>query len=420
MEYTVELQQQFCSETDEKRFCSFNYGIIEEKRRPVLHQTSRFLFFNKGKGKIKINEIEYDITEDTVVGILPWDCTEITEVKETFQFYVVIYNHILINDVIKSLFNVANEEVPTVTKIKDTPVIHCNETYHKLLKESFRKIRDEVGVECTMEFPEPKLFQNIYVVNLLTELIVRFCRASEECGQAKKEEVVEKNNCSRIFKYIYAHLSEKITLSKLSKLFYMSESSISRYIMDTTGLTFNNLLNEIRVSRTLNYLMYTEYTLEELATILGYVDAAHISKVFESRMENKITDYRKTYQTVLQICNIKERKLGYRVVSYIVDNHKEEITVQSVATEFDITVVELNRILLLQTEKNFFEFLNFMRVNSACQLLVTTDLAMTDIAIEVGYNTVKTFTRNFVYFKNITPSSYRKKVRLDSKDNLSL
>lgn len=420
MEYTVELQHQFCSETDETRFCSFNYEIIEEKKRPILHQTSRFLFFNKGKGKMKINEVEYEITEDTVVGILPWDCTEITEVKETLQLYVVVYNYVLINDVVKSLFNVSNEEVPTITKIKDRPVVHCNEVYHKLLKESFRKIRDEVGVECTMEFPAPKPFHNIYTVNLLTELIVRFCRATEESEKPKDEIISEKNSCSRIFKYIYAHLSEKITLSKLSKLFYMSESSISRYIMETTGLTFNNLLNEIRVAKTLNYLMYTDYTLEELATILGYVDAAHISKVFESRMENKITDYRKTYQIVLKACNIKERKLGYRVVSYVVDNHKEEITAQSVAAEFDITVVELNRILLLQTEKNFFEFLNFMRINSACQLLVTTSMAMTDIAIEVGYNTVKTFTRNFVYFKNVTPSSYRKRVKLESKDKLSL
>lgn len=412
MENTIEVQHQFCSETDERKFCSFNYEIIEEKRRPLLHQTSRFLYFNKGKGKIKVNEAEYEIKENTIVGILPWDCTEITEVKETLQLYVVIYNHVLINGVIKSLFNVSNEEVPTIIKTKEHPVVYCNDKYHKLLKELFRKIRDEIGLECTMEFPEQKSFQNIYAVNLLVELIILFCRAGEEPSKTIPN-IVEEDRRSQIFKYIYTHLSEKITLNKLSKLFYMSESSISRYIMDTTGLTFNNLLNEIRVAKTLNYLMYTDYTLEELANILGYVDAAHISKVFESRMENKITDYRKTYQTVLQACNIKERKIGYRVVSYVVDNHKEEITAQSVASEFDITVVELNRILLLQTEKNFFEFLNFMRINSACQLLVSTNMAITDIAIEVGYNTVKTFTRNFVHFKNITPSSYRKKVKLD-------
>ncbi len=36
---------------------------------------------------------------------------------------------------------------------------------------------------------------------------------------------------------MYNHLSEKLTLSNLSKLFFMSESSISNYITLTTGLS---------------------------------------------------------------------------------------------------------------------------------------------------------------------------------------
>ena len=91
----------------------------------------------------------------------------------------------------------------------------------------------------------------------------------------------------------------------VAKTFYMSESSVSKYIMETTGLTFNHLVNEMRIVRTFNYLLYTDYTLEELADILGYADAAHISKVFESRTENNISEYRKTVQQVLSACNIK-------------------------------------------------------------------------------------------------------------------
>ena len=38
----------------------------------------------------------------------------------------------------------------------------------------------------------------------------------------------------------------------------------------------------------------------------------------------------------------------------------------------------------------------------------TTAATITSIAIEVGYNTVKSFTRNFLRFMVMTPSSYRK------------
>ncbi len=411
MEHKTELQYQFCSRTDDRKFCSFDYEIVEEKTRPLLHQTSRFLYINKGKGKIKINEEEYELKEHTLVGLLPWDCSEIVSVDETLQYYVVIYNYIVINDVIKALFNVDNQEIPILQYMRDFPVVQCDDKQHDLIKKIFSKIRDEVGVESTMVFPEEKPYRSIYVVNLLTELMVIVGRIVQERGEKKEIAVSEVDSKTHIFRYIYTHLNEKLTLGRLSKIFYMSESSISKYILETTGLTFNNLVNEIKIAKTLSYLMYTDYTLEELASFLGYVDAAHISKVFESRMESKISDYRKTYQTVLKVCNIKERRIGYQVVSYIVDNHKGEITPQAVAAEFDITINELNRILLLQVERNFSEFLNFLRVNSACELLVTTDMAITDIAIEVGYNTVKTFSRNFVYYKHTTPGNYRKEVK---------
>ena len=411
MEHKTELQYQFCSRTDDRKFCSFDYEIIEEKTRSLLHQTSRFLYINKGKGKIKINEEVYDLKEHTLVALLPWDCSEIITVEETLQFYVVVYNYIVINDVIKALFNVDNQEIPILQYMRDFPVVHCDEKQHDQVKKIFSKIRDEVGVESTMVFPEERPYRSIYVVNLLTELMVVVGRIVQERGEKKEIAVSEIDKRTHIFRYIYTHLNEKLTLGRLAKIFYMSESSISKYILETTGLTFNNLVNEIKIAKTLSYLMYTDYTLEELAGFLGYVDAAHISKVFESRMESKISDYRKTYQTVLKVCNIKERRIGYQVVSYIVDNHKGEITPQQVATEFGITIVELNRILLLQVERNFSEFLNFLRVNSACELLVSTDMAITDIAIEVGYNTVKTFARNFVYYKHITPGNYRKEVK---------
>lgn len=412
MQDTIEIQQPYGSKTDIYKIASFDYEIIEEKKRPILHQEARLLYINKGKGKIKINEKEYEVKENMLISIAPWDYSEIPEVTETFQYYLVVYNSFLITNVVKSIMNVDGDALPLLKKASEKPVLYLEGNDADTVKGLFRKLREEVGIECTLDIPEKKCFSNVYTVNLLVEIIIYVCRLAID----EKNEVrgtYEEDKKVRIFKYIFAHLSEKITLTKLSKLFYMSESTISKYIMDTTGLTFNNLLNEIRITRTMNYLLYTDYTLEELAAILGYVDAAHISKVFESRMENKITEYRKTYQKVLDICNIKERRMGYDVASYIVNAHKEELTAKAVAEHFQISVTELNSILLFHVERNFNDFLNFLRVNSACELLASNDMAITDIAIEVGYNTVKTFTRNFVHYKHMNPSNYRKTVVLE-------
>ena len=89
-------------------------------------------------------------------------------------------------------------------------------------------------------------------------------------------------------------------------------------------------------------------------------------------------------------------------------NYAEKLTAESVAKEFGVSRDELQRMLLCLVEKNFDSFLNYVRVQQACRLLTTTAATITSIAIEVGYNTVKSFTRNFLRFMVMTPSSYRK------------
>lgn len=98
--------------------------------------------------------------------------------------------------------------------------------------------------------------------------------------------------------------------------------------------------------------------------------------------------------------------------NYIYHNFQEDLKIQAVADKFGVTVVELNRILLFQAERNFEDFLNYLRVNKACELMLSTKMSITDIAIEVGYNTVKTFSRNFVKLKSMTPATFRKRIIL--------
>jgi YesN/AraC family two-component response regulator len=264
---------------------------------------------------------------------------------------------------------VDNQKIEIIKKMQENPVIACDPVKTQDIRSLFGKIKQEVGVESTLQFPEKQALSSVFVVNLLVELMV-VSQRNQYDKRFDRVVATKKGEKTEIFRYISTHLSEKITLSRLAKLFYMSESSISKYIMETTGLTFNNLVNEIKIAKTLNYLMYTDYTLEELAMFLGYVDAAHISKVFESRMGSKISEYRKTYQSVLGVCNIEERRIAYTIITYIVENHKEELTAQTVSAKFEISVPELNKILLLQVERNFSEFFTFptgeFRVQVTC------------------------------------------------------
>ena len=163
----------------------------------------------------------------------------------------------------------------------------------------------------------------------------------------------------------------------------------------------------MRIGKTANYLLYTDFTVEELAEVLGYVDSSHISKVFSARVGMKINEYRKTYARVGEICKVDDSRKAYEIVRYIYRYYDQELTAQNTASRFGMSVQELNRVLMYQLEKNFEEYLNSVRVNRACELLISTDASVMDIALEVGYHNAKTLTRNFVKHKLMTPQSFR-------------
>ena len=261
-------------------------------------------------------------------------------------------------------------------------------------------------MESTLESPAKPL-GSIFVMNKLVELIVMFERSCAYSGAVDYMEQDDVPDRSEILRYMYAHCNKKLTLSMLSRVFYMSESSISAYITGITGLSFVDLRNEMRIGKTANYLLYTDFTVEELAEVLGYVDSSHISKVFSARVGMKINEYRKTYARVGEICKVDDSRKAYEIVRYIYRYYDEELTAQNTASRFGMSVQELNRVLMYQLEKNFEEYLNSVRVNRACELLISTDASVMDIALEVGYHNAKTLTRNFVKHKLMTPQSFR-------------
>ena len=70
----------------------------------------------------------------------------------------------------------------------------------------------------------------------------------------------------------------------------------------------------------------------------------------------------------------------------------------------------------IKNEKNFKNFLNFVRINKSTKLLLKTDMQITDIAFEVGYNTVKTFNRNFLKYQKMLPTEFRKNLKLQDRE----
>jgi AraC-like DNA-binding protein len=57
--------------------------------------------------------------------------------------------------------------------------------------------------------------------------------------------------------------------------------------------------------------------------------------------------------------------------------------------------------------KTFEDYVNHVRIGRACRALIETDQNVTDIAFEVGFNSLANFNRRFRRIKGMPPSEYR-------------
>ena len=77
------------------------------------------------------------------------------------------------------------------------------------------------------------------------------------------------------------------------------------------------------------------------------------------------------------------------------------------AAELGMSESRFSRFFRRATGNTFTDFVNLVRVNRACQLLMETDRQVTRICYEVGFNNVANFNRRFREIKGMTPSEFR-------------
>lgn len=406
----VPIQSLYTSDRMNNSLCSFDVEVFPEPTAPLIHPMSRLWLVNEGSGTVLINNKEYFLTKGSVVSVLPWQITDIVEVKEPLQLYVAAYHFVSIHRIVNTFFNLDSVNLSFMQELRKAPVITFEEEKYKEVQNMFHQLRDEIyrANENSGEDKDQQteIFSNVYITNKLIEILMSVLRSDQ--GMEKETTVDD----SDILEFMYMHLSDKITISMLAQKFYMSESAVRSYIKKTTGLSFFDLLNEMRVGKMINYLLYTDFTVEELANILGFADDAHICKVFKARMGMKVNEFRNTYQVIGDKCHIRDGKVCYEIVEYIYRNHTEDLTLQSVSEHFQIPPKEINRVLSHKVERNFNEFLNFVRVNHASQLLLETNKSILTIALEVGYKVEKTLSRNFLQIRGMTAGEFRRNIEI--------
>ena len=120
------------------------------------------------------------------------------------------------------------------------------------------------------------------------------------------------------------------------------------------------------------------------------------------------TDYRLLSSVRLQADDEGSIDRVEAVVSRIMERMAEPLSAADMAQELDMSESQFSRFFRRTTGNTFTDFVNRVRINRACQLLMESEQWVTDICYEVGFNNVANFNRRFLEIKGMTPSEFRR------------
>jgi AraC-like DNA-binding protein len=95
------------------------------------------------------------------------------------------------------------------------------------------------------------------------------------------------------------------------------------------------------------------------------------------------------------------------VLSYIDKNLSQELRESELAELAGQSVSAFSRYFRRHTGVPFVQYVNRLRINFACQLLMSGEFNITDICYQVGFNNLSNFNRQFLLLKEMSPSRWR-------------
>jgi two-component system response regulator YesN len=107
------------------------------------------------------------------------------------------------------------------------------------------------------------------------------------------------------------------------------------------------------------------------------------------------------------------------VLGYLRQQLEHEITREDLARHVGVSAGHLSQLLKERTGRSFVELLREVRVQAACELLVTTERPLAEIAVACGFCDQSYLTHVFRDLRGITPKQYRDRARAGTLTELN-
>lgn len=104
----------------------------------------------------------------------------------------------------------------------------------------------------------------------------------------------------------------------------------------------------------------------------------------------------------------EDLELEQKLLIYLERHYTEDLSLEILSKEFGVSRFTLSRLFTDKLHTTFTYYVNSKRLEYACNLLLSTDLSVTQIALDAGFGSSRTFFREFHQAYHTTPREYRR------------
>jgi AraC-like DNA-binding protein len=110
---------------------------------------------------------------------------------------------------------------------------------------------------------------------------------------------------------------------------------------------------------------------------------------------------------------LEGKRMGNVMAFILAENHRN-ISLKEVAETANMSKEAFCRFFKERTGKTYTEFLNELRIHKSCHLLQETELSISQIAYQTGFQNLSYFNRAFKKYILTTPKSFRKQIHFQN------
>lgn len=112
--------------------------------------------------------------------------------------------------------------------------------------------------------------------------------------------------------------------------------------------------------------------------------------------------------TLIRGLSERDGKRMDQVMQFLLENRFRQVSLEEASEKANLSKEAFCRFFKLRTRKTFTQYLQHLRINEAQKLLQETDLGISEIAFQVGFENLSYFNRSFKSITGKTPREFKK------------